>query len=125
MDLIIGGAFQGKRDFAKRKYHLTDKQVFTCTTQKEPDFSAPCIAGLEEFVFFCVENGKDAVAYFKERRAAWEQSVLICDDIFCGVVPMEAENRLWREETGRLCTYLSGEAQAVYRLFCGLEQRLK
>ena len=125
MDLIIGGAFHGKRDFAKRKYHLTNEQVFTCTAQGEPDFSVPCIAGLEEFVFYCVESGKDAVAIIKAHHAAWENSVLICNDIFCGVVPMEAENRAWREETGRLCAYLAGEAKEVYRLFCGLEQRLK
>lgn len=125
MNLIIGGAFQGKRDFAKRKYHLTDEQVFTCTAQGEADFSAPCIAGLEEFVFYCVRHGKDAVAFFETHRAAWQNSVLICGDISCGVVPMEAENRAWREETGRLCAYLAGEAQQVYRIFCGLEQRLK
>ena len=50
---------------------------------------------------------------------------MICQDIFCGVVPMGAELRAWRQDTGRLCQYLAGEADRVSRIFCGLEQRLK
>jgi adenosyl cobinamide kinase/adenosyl cobinamide phosphate guanylyltransferase len=50
---------------------------------------------------------------------------LILQDIFCGVVPMGAENRAWRQRTGRLAQYLSKEATQVSRIFCGLEQRLK
>ena len=51
--------------------------------------------------------------------------ILIMQDIFCGVVPMGAENRAWRQRTGRLSQYLSKEANQVSRIFCGLEQRLK
>lgn len=51
--------------------------------------------------------------------------ILIMQDIFCGVVPMGAENRRWRQNTGRLAQYLSAEAVQVSRIFCGLEQRLK
>lgn len=125
MDLIIGGAFQGKRNFVKKKYRFAQEEIFTCSPQGEPDFSAPCIEGLEAFTFLCVQSGKDAVESFKTHRNEWENSVLICQDIFCGVVPMEAQDRAWREETGRLCRYLAGEAKQVYRLFCGLEQQLK
>ncbi len=49
----------------------------------------------------------------------------ICRDMFCGVVPMGAETRAWRQDTGRLTQYLSREAEHVSRIFCGLEQRLK
>ena len=49
----------------------------------------------------------------------------LCKDIFCGVVSMGAENRAWRQRTGRLAQYLSKEATQVSRIFCGLEQRLK
>jgi adenosyl cobinamide kinase/adenosyl cobinamide phosphate guanylyltransferase len=38
---------------------------------------------------------------------------------------MGAENRVCRQRTGRLAQYLSGEADRVSRIFCGLEQRLK
>ena len=40
MKLIIGGAYQGKRDFAKAAFSLTESDIFTCTGEKM-DFSAP------------------------------------------------------------------------------------
>lgn len=125
MDFIIGGAYQGKRDAAKKRFGLTDAEIFTCTEADGIAFGARCIDRLEEFTLWCVRNGKDAVAVFRENREAWQNSVLICQDIFCGVVPMGADMRAWRESTGRLAAYLASEAETVTRIFCGLETRLK
>ena len=120
MILIIGGAYQGKLDHAKEAFGITDADVHTCGTG-EIDFSKRCIYRIEEFTY----RYPDPVGYFKAHREEWENSILICRDIFCGVVPMEAENRAWRQNTGRLSQYLSKEAAQVSRIFCGLEQRLK
>lgn len=124
MVLIIGGAWQGKLDFAKETYSLAEEDVFTCQGV-EIDFSRRCIDRLEEFTLACVQAEKDPVAYFEGREELWRNSILICGDISCGVVPMSAELRLWRNETGRLCQYLAKNAARVSRIFCGLEQRLK
>lgn len=125
MDFIIGGAYQGKLACAKRKFDLKDEDVFTCTEDTGIAFGARCIDKLEEFTLWCVRTGADALEIFRENRDLWENSVLICCDIFCGVVPLGADMRAWREMTGRLCAYLSGEADSVTRVFCGLEQKLK
>ena len=85
----------------------------------------PCIDRLEEFTLACVRTGIDPIAYFQDHEAQWQNATLICQDIFCGVVPLEAELRQWRNVTGQLCQYLSKNAQRVSRVFCGLEQRLK
>ena len=124
MVLIIGGAWQGKLDFAKETYGLTEGDIFTCR-DGEIDFSRRCVDRLEEFTLACVQAGKNPVAYFESRKEMWRDSVLICGDISCGVVPMSPELRLWRNETGRLCQYLAKHAARVSRIFCGLEQRLK
>ena len=118
MVLIIGGAYQGKLDFAKETFGITE--VYTCTGD-EIDFSQSCIYRIEEFT----AHHPDPVSYFESHREEWRNSVLIIQDIFCGVVPMGAENRAWRQRTGRLAQYLSREADRVSRVFCGLEQRLK
>lgn len=120
MILIIGGAFQGKRDFAKQTFHLEDGDVFTCTPGNI-DFSRKCVEKIEEFTFGC----KDSLSFFRENRDKWQDSILICQDIFCGVVPMGAENRDWRQNCGKFCQYLAKEAAQVSRIFCGLELRLK
>lgn len=120
MIFIIGGAYQGKLDFAKDTFGITDENVFTCGTG-EINFSKRCIYKIEEFTY----GHPDPIGYFKEHREQWQDSILILQDIFCGVVPMGAETRAWRQNTGRLAQYLSKEARHVSRIFCGLEQRLK
>ena len=120
MILIIGGAYQGKLDFAKETFGITDADVHTCTAG-DVNFSKRCIYKIEEFA----ARHDDPIGYFQTHREEWKDSVLILEDIFCGVVPMGAENRAWRQNTGRLAQYLSREAEQVSRIFCGLEQRLK
>ena len=124
MILIIGGAYQGKLDFAKEAFGITEEDVFVCK-DSEIDFSKRCVYALEKFTLACVREGKDPASYLQEHREAWDDSIFISQDFFCGVVPMEAEARAWRQITGRLAQYLSQEADRVSRIFCGLEQRLK
>lgn len=125
MNLIIGGAYQGKLDCAKRKFSIKETDIFTCTEENGILFGTRCINKIEEFTLWCVRNDVDAVEIFKEQQEKWADSVLLCMDIFCGVVPLGADMRAWREMTGRLCAYLSTEAETVTRMFCGLEQKLK
>lgn len=124
MVLIIGGAYQGKLDFAKSEFNLSQEDIFTCSGG-EIDFSKPCIDHIEEFTLACAQSGEDAAAYFRSHRGQWQDSVLICRDISAGVVPMGADMRAWRQMNGLLCRYLTGEASRVSRIFCGLEERLK
>ena len=42
-----------------------------------------------------------------------------------GVVPMDKDVRAAREASGRLLTYLAGEADEVHRVFCGIGKRIK
>lgn len=120
MILIIGGAWQGKLTFAKETFALSEEEICICK-EGYIDFSKRCIYGVEEFAW----NHPDPEGFFRENREKWENSILIIRDVFCGVVPMDAQTRDWRQKVGRLSQYLSREAQQVSRIFCGLEQRLK
>ena len=124
MILIIGGAYQGKLDFAKEAFCLTPEDVFNCTGT-EIDFSKRCVNGLEEFCYACIGQNIDPMEYIQSHRENWCDSILICNDLSSGVVPIDPVQRQWRHTTGRLCQYLAGEAERVSRIFCGLEQRLK
>ncbi len=126
MVLIIGGAYMGKREYAEKTYKIPEEEIFTCTEQGGlPDFSARCIDRIQEFTYFCVQNGLDGVDLFRSHRDEWQDSVLIVEDIFCGVVPLGADMRAWREMTGRLAAYLASEAETVVRVFLGLPEVLK
>ncbi len=124
MIFIIGGAYQGKLDHAITEYNLSEGDIFVCSGT-EIDFSRKCIYKIEEFCYACVQQGIEPLDHFIQHEAKWEDSILVCEDIFCGVVPLGANLREWRQATGRLCKYLSQQARSVSRIFCGLEQRLK
>ena len=51
--------------------------------------------------------------------------ILVTDEIGYGIVPADAAERQYREETGRLCCLAAKEARQVWRVLCGLGQRIK
>ena len=51
--------------------------------------------------------------------------ILLCEDISCGVVPIDPEQRAWREAVGRMNAMLAARAERVTRIFCGLPMELK
>ena len=124
MIFVMGGAYQGKLDYAKTAFSLSDGEIFTCTGA-EIDFSKRCINALEVFCYACVVRDMDPVAYFQAHGDAWKDSILICGDLSGGVVPVDPVLRQWRHATGLLSQYLAGQARQVSRIFCGLEQLLK
>ena len=124
MILIIGGAYQGKLDYAKAAFSLAPEDIFACTGT-EIDFSKSCVNALEEFCYACIQHNIDPIEYVKAHREDWQDSILICNDLSSGVVPIDPVQRQWRHVSGRLCQYLASEARQVSRIFCGLEQRLK
>ena len=125
MELIIGGAYQGKTEYAKAAFGLNDGDIFVCDKDGSIDFSKRCISHIECFSFWCVEHGIEPADYFFEHAENAENLIVISDDISCGVVPIDKTERAWREANGRLLIRLSKESEHVTRVFCGLSQRLK
>ena len=96
--------------------------MFTCSGA-EINFSKTCIDRLEEYIYACIQKNMDPLEGLKQ--ADLRDKVLICMDMSCGVVPLGADMRQWRQTTGLVCQYLAARADSVHRIFCGLEQRLK
>ena len=123
MHLIIGGAHQGKTDYAVENLGVVREEISVCTLEETPDLSASCITHLERHVLRCLRLGLDPLEEL--RPAGLADKVLICEDISCGIVPIDPELRAWREATGRFLCALSREAGQVTRIFCGLPLALK
>ena len=115
MHLIFGGAYQGKTQYAAKKYDWKGEDIFTA--------DARCIRHLERFAKACVEAGLDAREEFS--RQSPKADVLIADDISCGIVPIDRTERVWREQAGRLLSFLAERSDTVTRIFCGLPMELK
>ena len=122
MILIIGGAYQGKTAYAKQTYGLQDADIFTCETELL-DLSARCLRHLERFALTCVRTGKEPADVLGGLDLS--EKILICEDISCGVVPIDATERAWREENGRMMRMLAQHAKRVIRIWYGLPQVLK
>lgn len=122
MVLLIGGAYQGKTAYAKQTYGLRDADIFTCEGETL-NLSAPCLRHLERFAHACVQTGKEPADVLAGLDL--HGKILICEDISCGVVPMDAEAREWREAVGRMNAALAARADTVTRMFCGLPMELK
>ena len=120
MELIIGGACQGKKEYAISCFGLKDGEIFTCTEDGEPDLTARCIDHLERYLRKCAAEDKEPVTPDSFRKDA----ILICEDITCGIVPINALDRKWRELTGRYLQRLVTAGAEVTRVFCGLAQKL-
>lgn len=124
MRIITGGAFQGKRAFAEKLYpgvEWTDggrcalDEIRTCRA----------VYGFHEFVKRWLEQGKSweelASLMLEENR----DLILICDEIGCGLVPVDAFEREYRESTGRVMNALAEQAERVDRVVCGIGRRIK
>lgn len=125
MILIFGGSYQGKLDFAKENFGVTDAEVFTCTTENEIDWSKRVLYNMDQAFLCHVREGKESREVLKEHLEELKDKILIVNDISQGIVPMERDQRDWREMTGRAMLYISKEADEVYRVFCGLGSKIK
>ncbi|MBQ9815460.1 MAG: bifunctional adenosylcobinamide kinase/adenosylcobinamide-phosphate guanylyltransferase [Oscillospiraceae bacterium] len=124
MELIIGGAYQGKLEYALKHYGLTGADVFDCRDFSfeggaKPDFSKKILYHFEAYVLACMRAGVSPLEWLPE------EAIVISDDIFCGVVPIDTEIRAWREECGRTLTAIAARSSSVTRIFCGLPARIK
>ncbi len=126
MILILGGAYQGKLDFALETYKLCYDDVYSCSeTNIEVPSGKKIINNLDKWIFALLDSELDANKTIKEFVDKLTNEIVICNDISCGVVPVDEKLRAWRETVGRTLAKLSQEASEVQRLFCGIPTKLK
>lgn len=112
MVLIVGGKGTGKRRWVLNSLHYAPEDI-----AMEVNENKPVLYGLEAILRN--EDGDGLLSNLLARE------VVICDEVGCGVVPMTAEERMWRDEVGRICCLLAEQAEVVVRLCCGLPLALK
>jgi adenosylcobinamide kinase / adenosylcobinamide-phosphate guanylyltransferase len=126
MILILGGAYQGKLDYALRSYNVDACDVWTCTDGAEGlDTSKRVIDRLEELVLAMIRHDVDPVSYVRERMDQLREKIVICRDVSSGVVPLDPIMRKWRDDMGRISVMLSRESDEVIRVFCGIGTKIK
>ena len=126
MIVIFGGAYQGKLAYALDRFGLTSDDVYRCN---ENDTAIPgnkkILYEIDKWILALVKADLDVAEAVQEFMAANTDTVVICNDISCGVVPIDPQARAWREAVGRSLAVLSRNSNEALRLFCGIATRIK
>lgn len=116
MQLVIGGAYQGKLTWAMREFDFSPDEVLDLA-QNDPAPDFRCYTHLEALT----RRERNPERWLATLRGG----VVIAREIGGGIVPLDAEERAWRERHGAFLQTLAAEAERVTRIFCGLKEDLK
>lgn len=154
MHLVIGGAYQGKKEYVKKKYSIEESDIWQggypvaegdwrcidglhkIIKQMLHQYEADCICEVkadEKVPKGSVVNSAQQIENYVNQisdylRTLTERSpdlIFICDEVGNGIVPMEKAERNYRECVGRALCALAGEADRVERVCCGIPQLIK
>ncbi len=149
MKLIVGGAYQGKFSYAKKEFGITDGWIDGESCELMDITSCRGIRHFHAYVRKLLERERKALFFsdgmipfrfyngdliFLEEQADafadWlleknPNLILTSNELGCGIVPMEEDDRIWRETVGRICTSLAAKSDEVIRVVCGIGMRIK
>ena len=117
MELIIGGAYQGKLTYAVKKYGFSKEDLFDL---------AEGLPGREYRCYYHLEAlSRRGLSSAEILALIPENAVVISREIGAGIVPMDPAERLWREAHGAVLRALAERADSVTRIFCGFAEVIK
>lgn len=121
MILIIGGAFQGKREYAETNYENAGEHIFYLNTWARGRFEK----AEKDGAVLQDKMSEDTRQALKNKIADDPGLIIITDEIGRGIVPAQRRERDFREFVGGLQVMLAQEADEVVRVICGIGQRIK
>ena len=129
MKLVIGGAFQGKLDFAKKMTGKETGWADGAAVSKEELSACSGVYDFQELVrrWLLLEEktGTAPEAELEELLQKNPEICIVTNELGYGVVPIEPFDRKWREKTGRICTELASRANEVVRVVLGIGTVIK
>ena len=109
MKLYIGGAYQGQEELARQEN--PQGSLF-------PDFH-------ETIRKAVLTDGQDPLVFAENFCREHPDAVVVSNEVGAGVVPMSAEERLFREAVGRVLCAVAQKSDQVTRCVCGIGVRIK
>lgn len=126
MILVTGGAYQGKLEFAKS---ICEKEIPVIAEGESAGMEeleqADIIAHFHLYIKRLMEEEKKDEETIQELIRKNPTVILEINQLGCGVVPMDAFDRSYRETVGRISCLLAQQAEQVYLVNCGIPKRLK
>lgn len=127
MELYIGGYAQGKLSYVMKQTGIPLDKVLDGASCIE-NFNHEDVSILNHFHLFVksqLKEGRNPEEEVREILLKFPRLIIISDEVGNGIVPVEAEEREYRERLGRILCTLAEKAEKVERIVCGIGQRLK
>lgn len=125
--LVIGGAYQGKKEWVQEnfpEYRMMSAKMLLQENQLGKLAPKVCINQFHLLMKQWIHEKRDYVEAVNliRQNASW---IIISDEVGNGVVPIDKEEREWREATGRMLCELAKDADEVYRMYCQIPVLIK
>ncbi|EKN65721.1 hypothetical protein BABA_19051 [Neobacillus bataviensis LMG 21833] len=144
MHFITGGAFNGKRAWVKRNFYVERQEQWLSAYNCFPlPFELPennhaevVLEGIELWLKeltkqYEVDRCREIWNRCLDTWISWEKAeagrklIVIGTDITKGIVPVEKENRVWRDVTGWAYQDLAAKSDKVDVVWYGINQTIK
>lgn len=131
MHIVFGGAFNGKREYVKKRFAGQEVEWLESELPKgSVVFSTIVVAGIEHRIKIQLGNGisefqireeiQQMLAKYKDYKLIW-----VLTDMNRGIVPIDPLERELRDVLGRIYQFLFSEATEITRIWYGIPQNLK
>lgn len=124
MKMIIGGAYQGKTEYALKKYNISENEIADGENiNKVSEYR--CIKNFHLFIKQMLTENKDPLEETRKVLLENPDIIIIMNEIGNGIIPIEKSERIWREQVGKVGCFLAEQAESVERIICGISVKIK
>lgn len=126
MKFIVGGAFQGKMDFAVAHFGISEAETADggkCGVNQLEKFTN--VKNYHLFVRTLMESGTDPIKFTEMLCEKCNNMIIIMNEVGGGIVPLDETDRKWREMCGKCGCIIAEKSDAVVRVVCGIGTAIK
>ena len=113
MIFIIGGHASGKLEYVINELNYNEEDIAIAELDEKP-----VLANLHDLV-----RNEKPLNELLDRLL--NKEVITCDEVGCGVIPLDKKDRDYRETVGRICIELAKHADKVVRIYSGIPTVIK
>lgn len=126
MELIIGGAYNSKLNFALKYYNLKQQDFQNgAECDLNSAFSKKGIYNLHLLIRRFIASGIDDCSKIIDNILSSNVEIIICDEVGNGVVPLDKVDNQMREYVGRILSIISEKCTRVIRVYYGIPSVIK
>lgn len=126
MELIIGGAYNSKLDFALNHYNLNKSDFQNGAECSLNDaFNKKGIYNLHLLIKRFIISGIDDYNKIIEKILSSNIEIIICNEVGNGIVPLDKIDSQMREYVGIILCLLSEKSSRVIRIYYGIPSVIK